>query len=462
MLALAAPLFLANPIEKPIDWIVGSIGNYLQGLHAGSAVDNPLALLVPLKNPQTEVAQNPLARIVPGGGDFQRIATSVKAVGYVLFAILLIGRMLKLVATGRFRSPEHVLFDLAPKLVLGVLAMQFFDEALNDVTSISMEGAFLLENALLLPIHPQVNSFVSVFPTTGLGVLLGPTLYVLVAYLLLLVITSRLVLLLGALISPLGIPIAIQSEHGKLAGTWMRMLVSGLLVPVLAGLGVAGSLAVAWLVDQITGQGPFLSSYLGALTAECGLLFTAFATTAMFKDAVKQAAAGVRGSFEGVGMGAAARAPSDALETARRGAETGALVAMMAAAPGTAPAVARAVARDRPEPDAGTEGAAPPPLPLPGGRGGTGAGSPPSLPAPKDGGAGSQRLLPAPEQPGPGSRPLLLASSDPDLGIKDLRPRRSEGGKVSYEVEALQYAHQLARPSGDISRAAELSRAVEA
>lgn len=132
MLALAAPLALdANPIEAPIQWILASIGNYLRQNVSASTVTNPLRLLVPLGDPGTAVAQSPLATIVQTGGDFDKIANSIKGIGYVLFAILLLARMLKMAATGQLRSPEHLLFDLAPKLVLGLVAIESFDAALN-------------------------------------------------------------------------------------------------------------------------------------------------------------------------------------------------------------------------------------------------------------------------------------------------------------------------------------------
>lgn len=447
-------LALANPIEDPISWILESIGSSLHQYVTGSTVSDPLRLLVPLGDPNIAVRQSPLATIVQSGGDFGKIAGSITGVGYVLFAILLLARMLKLAATGRLRSPEHLLFDLAPKLVLGMVAIEGFDQALNVLGKVSMWGAFFLEDALLSPISKTTDTFLSAFPTQGLGGLLIPILYVLVAYLVLLVVTSRLVLLLGALISPLGIPIALYNEQGGLAGTWIRMIVSGLLVPVLAGIGTAGSLAVAWLVHEIAGNGPFIGSYLGALTGECGLFFTAFATTAMFKDAVKQGLSGVRGSFEGAQMGAVARGAGDALETARRGVETAALVGMVAAAPQTAPAAAGATKRGGSDPEAGGEGAAPAVPRLPGGPGGSDAGSQMLLPAPAvETDAGSQMLLRAPSTPEPPLTDELIAR------------RHVDGGQVIYEFERRQLLHYttyLSEPAGDTPVARRLGAAREA
>ncbi|MBO0746510.1 MAG: hypothetical protein J2P43_15940 [Candidatus Dormibacteraeota bacterium] len=449
MLALAAPLLDANPIEEPIKWIVGSIGRFLGQSVTTSTVTDPLRVLVPLGDPSTALDRNPLARIVWGGSDFNNIANSIKAIGYLLFAILLVARMLKLAATGRLRSPEHLLFDLAPKLVLGMVAIEYFDQALNLLGRLSMWGAFLLEDALLFPIHRTAANMLTAFPTQGLGGLLMPILYVLVAYLVLLVVTSRLVLLLGALISPLGIPVALYNQEGRLAGTWIRMIVSGLLVPVVAGIGTAGSLALAWLVHQITGNGPYLGSYLGALTGECGLFFTAFATTAMFKDAVKQGMAGVRGSFEGTQMGSVGGAPRDALDTAVRAAEAAALVGAMAAAPEAAPAAAGAVKRGGSRPEADTGESGPPILRLPGGA--------PEITA------GPKVMLPAPRDPGPGSQLMLPAPSSPSRPPTDLRQRRVEGGKEIWEVEqVVHYARHLSEPAGDILDATELAQALEA
>lgn len=438
------PVLGANPISAPIAWIVGSVGSYLQSLHPADVVLNPLSLLLPLGDPMRAVARNPLAKVVPSCGgrgtcDFQKIANSIQAVGYVLFAILLLARMLRLAATGRLRSPEHVLFDLAPRLVIGIVVMQMFDRALNDLSLLSMTGAFLLEDAVLGPIDIRnAHDILSAFPTGGAGVVLLPVLYLLVAYLVLLVVTSRLVLLLGALISPLGIPIALHNEQGRLAGTWIRMIVSGLLVPVLAGIGTAGSLALAWLVHQAAGDGQFFGSYLGAVTGECGLLFTAFATTAMFKDVVKQGVAGVRESFEAAQVGPVARAPGDMLSTVRRGAE---MAVAVAAVPAVASLVAGA-ARGRPdEPDPGGGGDGAPIIPrLPGGSGGSGSGSHLMLPPPP------------PDASGMDGRHLVRHGVD--------------GGPVIYELERLQlvrYASYLSEPSGDADAdlAPELGRARE-
>lgn len=423
MLSLAVA---ANPIQAPIEWIVGSIGSYLQQNVTAATVTDPLHLLIPLGDPASAAAQNPLARIVPSRGsqgdrDFQRIAGSIQALGDVLLAVVLATRMLKLVASGRLRSPEHVLLDLAPKLVIGMVAMQGFGLALNVAGQLSMWGAFLLEDALLLPIGLKID-MLGAFPTDGLGVVLLPALYLLVAYLVLLVITSRLVLLLGVLVSPLGIPVAICSEEGRLAATWTRMLVSGLLVPVLAGVGAAGSLALAWLVHQVAGNGPFVGSYLGAIAGECGLLFTAVTTTAMFGDAVKQGLAGVRGSFEGAPLEPVARAPRDAVDTARRAAETVAFVTMMAATPGAAAAAAGPAKAGRPDAEGGSGEPAPVVLRLPAGPGGTSSDS-------------------------HGGPPQPLS---PNLPVLDAHPRRVEGGRVVYEVEqVLHYAIRLSQSAGD-------------
>jgi hypothetical protein len=449
MLELAGstpPILDANPIEAPVAWIVASIGSYLQSLDPGAAVVNPLHLLLPLDNPTTAVAENPLARIVPtcgGSGstcDFQRIADSVQTVGYMLFAILLLTRMLRLAATGQLRSPEHVLFDLVPKLVIGIVAMQMFDRALNDLSQLSMTGAFLLEDAMLGPIDVRdAHDILSAFPTGGFGVALLPVLYLLVAYLLLLVVTSRLVLLLGALVSPLGIPIALQNEQGRLAATWIRMIVSGLLVPVLAGIGTAGSLALAWLVHRVAGDGPFFGSYLGAVAGECGLAFTAFATTAMFRDVVKQGMAGVRGSFEAAQMGPVATAPGQLVSTARRGTEAAAGVAVAAAAAPAAAALAAGAAKGNPnDPEPGGDGLdTPVPPRLPGGSGGSGA--------------GSQMLLPQP----PGAEAPAADGAYPLY-------RRIDGGRVIYEFERLhlvRYATYLSESTGDADVEPELGRA---
>lgn len=468
MLPPAAPLVLdPNPIEAPIAWILGSIGAYLQTLDVQGAVSNPLSLLVPLKDPNTAVAQSPLARVVPGCGgqgscDFEKIASSIRAVGYVLFAILLVARMLKQAATGRLRSPEHLLLDIGPKLALGILAIEFFDQGLNDLSQVSMGGAFLLQDAMLFPVHLTVKDILTAFPTRGLGFVLMPMLYLLIAYLLLLVVTSRLVLLLGALISPLGIPIALYDDQGRLAGTWIRMLVSGLLVPVVAGLGAAGSLALAWLVHQVAGNGPYIGSYLGALTGECGLFFTAFATTAMFKDAIKQGVSGVRGSFEGAQMGPVARAPGEALAVA----QTAALVGLAAAAPGSARAASAAVKRDGLEPDAGGEGTAPAVPRLPGGPGGGGVGSRPALPPATDD-AGPRMLLPGQVDTDAGSPEIVRAASGPDLALTEevIARRHVGGGRVIHELERRQVVHYatfLSEPPGDLPVDPRLGRAQEA
>ncbi len=448
----AAPVLDANPIQAPIEWIVGSIGVYVGTLHPGQAVLNPLGLLIPLGDPTRAAAQDPLARAVPKSADFQKIAGSIQGAGYVLLGILLLARMLRLAATGRLRSPEHVLLDLAPRLLLGLLAIRYFEPVLNDLGQLSMTGAFVLEDAILGPIHIRgAQDMLSAFPTGGLGVALLPVLYLLIAYLLLLVVTSRLVLLLGTLIAPLGIPIALHNEHGGLAATWSRMIVSSLLVPVTAGIGTAGSLALAWLVHQVADNGPFLGSYLGALTGECGLFFTAFASTAMFKDALKQGATGVRRSFESAQLGSVAGAPREALEHTRRGAE--AAVGVAAAAAGVPMGVALAARtatsnRRYPEPDA-DGGAAPAVPPLPGGPGGRGGGSqlllpPPPLPRLPGGsaatGVSSQRLLPEPPSTG---APMMAET----YYVR----HRSEGGRVIHEFERRQlvhYATYLSEPAG--------------
>lgn len=469
MLPPSAPLLLdPNPIEAPIAWILGSIRAYVQTLDVQGAISNPLSLLVPLKNPNTAVAQSPLARVVPGCGgagscDFERIASSIRAVGYVLFAILLVARMLKQAASGRLRSPEHLLLDIGPKLALGILAIEFFDQALNDLSQVSMGGAFLLQDAMLFPIHLTVKHILTAFPTRGLGLVLMPMLYLLIAYLLILVVTSRLVLLLGALISPLGIPIALYDDQGRLAGTWIRMIVSGLLVPVVAGLGAAGSLALAWLVHQVAGNGPYIGSYLGALSGECGLFFTAFATTAMFKDAIKQGVSGVRGSFEGAQMGPVARAPGEALAVA----QTAALAGLAAAAPGSAGAASAVVKGAGPESDAGGEGPAPAAPRLPGGPGGAGAGSRPALPPPRDD-AGPRLLLPGQVESDAGSPVVVRAApSDPDLALTEevIARRHVGGGRVIHELERRQVVHYatfLSEPAGDLLVDPPLGRAQEA
>ncbi|MGH7919413.1 MAG: hypothetical protein ACREQM_05640, partial [Candidatus Dormibacteraceae bacterium] len=330
-----APLVLdANPISSPVAWLVGAAGKYIGSLHILRYVLDPMQLLIPIDHPHDPMAAlgaDPLGRVVPSCGgrsgcNFQSIATSVKGIGYVLFAIVLLARMLKLAAQGQFRSPEHILFDLVPRLLLGLLAIQFVDRLLNDAGELSMAGGFLLEDAMLLPIRIEnATDLLSAFHAGGgLGVITLPVLYLLVAYLLLLVVTSRLALLLGALVAPLAIPLAIYSGSGRLAGIWTRMVVSSLLIPVVTGVGMAGSMALAWLVDRVTGQIPFFGSYLGGVTGECGLLFTAIAATLLFKDAVKQGMSATRGSFESAHLGQVAGAPGEVAGMMRRGLEVGA------------------------------------------------------------------------------------------------------------------------------------------
>ncbi|MBO0701365.1 MAG: hypothetical protein J2P38_00410 [Candidatus Dormibacteraeota bacterium] len=467
-LAGTTPLVLdANPISAPIEWIVGSIGTYLQGLDPGRAVLDPLRLLVPLGgHPVAAAAHSPLAAVTPSCGTcgFGKIASSIRGIGYVLLAFLLLARMLKLAATGQLRSPEHVLFDLVPKLMFGTLLIQYFDRVVNDLGRMSMAGAFLLEDALLGPIGAGLKGVLSAFPTDGLGLVLLPILYVLILYLLLLVVTSRLVLLLGALISPLGIPIALNNGQGRLAGSWVRMIVSSLLVPVLAGIGTAGSLALAWLVHQVTGNGPVLGSYLGALTGETGLMFTAFVTTAMFKDVVKQGVAGMRGSLEATHMGAVTGSADELLSRTRQGAgmAVGAGFAATGAGMVGAGVMAKAARKGR---DSRSDGPDPEPAPevprLPGAPDAgslTGPRGAPALPGGRGETGRSQPRLPAP--PHLALLPGRREETDPDSQLMLPEPprpvterRHIDGGQIIYarEIavrEVVHYAVSLSEPAG--------------
>jgi hypothetical protein len=323
------PLFLQvfldapNPIDNPFGWLAEG---FARAVFFGRAPDQvaravldalfPAITQAPVTRGVSPVYDSALGKLAPDCGGrpdgcaFVAAWQGLLPIGYLFLGLALLLRVLRIAPQAGSRGASHVLLDVLPRVVVGGLAIPVSMHVLSDLGVLSLALANILCHVILGSF--DIPDGVALAEMVGGGMALAPFLIAgLLVYVGLLVVLSRLALIVVTIAAPLAIPAALYRGEARLATTWVRMLGSGLAVPVVAAVGLAATLGAGVGLQKLSWQAPWIGQLLPSAVAIAGLVLVAIVTTAFFKDAVRQGMHGVKGSFEAVHLGTVARAPGE-------------------------------------------------------------------------------------------------------------------------------------------------------
>jgi hypothetical protein len=205
------------------------------------------------------------------------IWSALKATGYLVLAMTVMLRMLRNMLDPGDSVAKWLLFDVILRTAFGVLAINVS----YPVLAMLMHGSIVIGNALFDSIMSVTSSSFTgqAGLSAGVGSILSPanlpiplileTLVML--YLTALLIASRVAIVFSIAVAPLVIPFFAYSNNNSLLVWWGKLLVQGLLVPVLMGALFAVALMVIQAVNAVN-SGP-ITPVLGTVTAVASLWF---------------------------------------------------------------------------------------------------------------------------------------------------------------------------------------------
>lgn len=324
----------ANPMTLPFNWMQDSFTAYLQTLQPRSSFAALVAGMVPAVPSKNgldvsalgdRVSSTPvvrMAQVCGAGADGQScalhwVAQPLLMIGWVLLAVVLLARLARLAARGELRSPQHLVLDLGWRIAAGFTAMELaspvIEEAIRLVTTAALllcslffsvvvrfEGTYLLP-ALLQSLDSLVWMWAVLYLTAG-------SLFILMA-----VTTIGLTLL--SLLAPVLIPLALYGDHGKVTTAWFRALTTCLAILFVAPVGVALSLTIMVLFNNL----PLVGVMSGAMAGEAGLVATSLACFVLAKQAFAQTRDGFRVTMEGVHLDGVGALPGQMVQEVRNG-----------------------------------------------------------------------------------------------------------------------------------------------
>jgi hypothetical protein len=280
LVAAHAP-YLDDPLQivhDPTAWVAGWLGRAVAG---NQAVDHPGWLGDLFSNAFTYTGFEAPADCSQGGGSctYFAIWRDLQASGYVVLGMALLFRLLKVVTDQRRRTglPQFLVADVLIRGSLAAFAINVSYAALAQL----MHGSIAIGDALFEDImsigfanfsgpdgmHRASAALFSNVPPI-------PLLFegVVVLYLTILVIGSRVAMLFAIAVAPLLIPIYAYSGQSSLAVWWLRIVGQGVLVPIVLGALFAVAMSVI-LVTQSSTAASSVGPLLGPVTAVASLWF---------------------------------------------------------------------------------------------------------------------------------------------------------------------------------------------
>jgi hypothetical protein len=219
-----------------------------------------------------------------GGGSCTTFSiwTALQATGYLVLAMSLMLRMLRnMVDPSKRPVAKWLVFDVIVRGAFSVLAINVSYAVLSTL----MHSSIVIGNALFDTIMSVTTAQFAgqAGMAAGVAAIMSPanlpiplileTLAVL--YLTMLILASRVAIIFAIAIAPLVIPVYAYSGQGWLILWWGRLLVQGLMVPVVMGALFAIALVVIQAVNSVNAG--MITPLLGTVTAVVSLWFVGHA-----------------------------------------------------------------------------------------------------------------------------------------------------------------------------------------
>jgi hypothetical protein len=280
LVAAHAP-YLDDPLQivhDPTAWIASWLGKAVAG---NQAVDHPGWLGDLFSNAFSYTGFEAPANCTGGGGSctYFAIWRDLQASGYVVLGMALLFRLLKVVMDQRRRT-GLAQFLVTDVLIRGSLAAFAINVSYAALTQL-MHGSIAIGSALFEDImsigfanfsgpNGMHQASIALFSNVPPIPLLFEA--VVVLYLTILVIGSRVAMLFAIAVAPLLIPIYAYSGQSSLAVWWLRIVGQGVLVPIVLGTLFAVAMSVILVTDASTAASS-IGPLLGPVTAVASLWF---------------------------------------------------------------------------------------------------------------------------------------------------------------------------------------------
>ncbi len=283
--------FLDDPLQivhDPTVWVAGWLGKAVAG---NQAVDHPGWLSDMFANAFTYTGFDAPVSCTGGGGSctYYAIWHDLQASGYVVLGMALLFRLFKVVTDQRRQTglPQFLVTDVLIRGSLAAFAINVSYIALAQLMhgSISIGGA-LFEDIMSIGwanfagpdgMHRATAALFSNVPPI-------PVLFeaVVVLYLTILVVASRVAMIFAISVAPLLIPIYAYSGQSSLVVWWLRLVGQGLLVPIVLGALFAVAMTVI-LTTQTSTAASSIGPLLSPLTAVASLWFVGHSVQHLLK-----------------------------------------------------------------------------------------------------------------------------------------------------------------------------------
>jgi hypothetical protein len=326
-LPLSAPWLDFDVLDKPLDWWSIHLLDWLFGVDLEAAAHRLMGLIVPLQEgvgalPYPTNPKNP-ARIENYCPACVAAYHSLQPLGTVALAVCLLARIGKFVlgSSRAGMSPVHLVVDFAWRLLLGAAALQLSFPVLDFLSagSIAVAEGLALKGMSVALGHPDVELATALLlfaPMNLFSSTLTQLLFMLLlGYLAVMVIASRIAIVFAALASPFAIPALTYSADGTVALLWLRMVLFATAVPPAAVICLTITILIFQMGLQVGATIPFVS----ALPLLAAIWLTVKAVNGLTHATIRSAAAGAAGTLQAAGLGPAVRG----VDRMRRGAAGG-------------------------------------------------------------------------------------------------------------------------------------------
>ncbi len=215
------------------------------------------------------------------------IWSALQTTGYLVLAMAMLLRMVKIMAEGRGGAAKTLVFDVLIRGALGVAAINLSYLALSGL----MHSSIVVGGALFDTIMSVTagntggeaglrQAIAGILSPANLPIPLILETFVLL-YLTALLLASRMAIIFAIAVAPLVIPIYAYNSNNSVLVWWLRLVGQGLLVPIVMGALFAVALVVIQAVNGVQG-GP-MATLLGTVTAIVALWFVGHSIVHLLK-----------------------------------------------------------------------------------------------------------------------------------------------------------------------------------
>lgn len=334
---MSALVSLANPITDPLLWMQGAARQYLlQQINPMGAFKGLVPSVVPAVTGSADLTtQADHAAVVglatkcgtsagagAGGCWLAPIARPLMMIGWVVLAVVLLARLVRLGVRGELRSAQHVILDLAPRMLAGPMAMQAAYPAMEAAIRAATLASVVLSRLFLSVTQPTSSAALLADMQSAYSLLLMAVALLITGQIVFgLMMTATIGLVLLGLVAPILIPLALYGDHGRIGMAWLRAVTTCLLILVVGPAGMAASISIAVIFNHL----PLVGIVSGALAGEASLVITAIACVVLAKNAFVHTRDGFRVTFEEAHLDVAANLPGQMVGELRNGIEMAAV-----------------------------------------------------------------------------------------------------------------------------------------